>query len=401
MSFGIVEVITLLLGLAGFGVAPNPKAPTADQALVYAVPDADFVAHIDAASLIPGNYKLLGQLANQPQIKASPDLQKMVQKAVNEIEGARGLAKTATGIDLATDVSDATAFFQIVPHAPSSFVVAVHGRFSTANLDKIAKMSNKQVAKVGAGSIVETGDKEPAVGVTKDGVLLLGTPALVRERLGDGWKAPAHAAGTPLGYAADVINARPVFAFVLTMSQTGRTEFLRDLGSQQNVATDLIKRHKAASFSMFHDGIGWTWVDSTKGGVDSMEMMSQGILDILRAAQIAPRGVAKVILGALDSYKGTSKQVDDLIKHKADVLKIVDTYTGDGTFKVAINKDAANNKLEVRATGKSISEVVPFGFVLPGMAVGFLTFSRKVDAPPAVMAVPTPTPVPVPKTKKP
>ena len=125
MSFGIIEVITLLLGLAGFGLQPNPKAPTADQALQYAVPDADFVAHLDAASLIPGNYKLLGQLADQPQIKASPDLQKMVRQAVNEIEGARGLAKTATGIDLTTDVYDATAFFQVVPHADPTFVVAV------------------------------------------------------------------------------------------------------------------------------------------------------------------------------------------------------------------------------------------------------------------------------------
>jgi hypothetical protein len=33
MSFGIIEVITLLLGMAGFGLQANPKAPTADQAL--------------------------------------------------------------------------------------------------------------------------------------------------------------------------------------------------------------------------------------------------------------------------------------------------------------------------------------------------------------------------------
>src|ERR1700710_1442566 len=117
MSFGIIEIITLLLGMAGFGLQANPKAPTADQALQYAVADADVAVHLDAASIVPGNFKLLSQLADQPQIKASPELQKMVREAVGQIEGGRGMAKLATGIDVTTDVSDATAFFRIVPHA--------------------------------------------------------------------------------------------------------------------------------------------------------------------------------------------------------------------------------------------------------------------------------------------
>src|SRR5665647_446704 len=115
MSFGIVEVITLLLGMSGFGLQSNPKAPTADQSLQYAMPDADVVVHFDAASVVPGNYKVLQNLPNQPQIKASPELAKMVRQALGEVEGARGLAKGATGIDLVTDISDATIFLQFVP----------------------------------------------------------------------------------------------------------------------------------------------------------------------------------------------------------------------------------------------------------------------------------------------
>ncbi|HET7505733.1 MAG TPA: hypothetical protein VFK02_32155, partial [Kofleriaceae bacterium] len=372
MSFGIIEVITLLLGLAGFGLSANPRAPTADQALEYALADTDIAAHIDAVSIIPGNYKLLVQLAEQPQIKASAELARLVRRAVGEIEGARGVAKLVTGIDVTTDIADATAFFHLAPKADPVFVVAVHGRFSPANLDKIAKAAGKTAAKLGTGTIVDGGGHDPAIALTRDGVLLVGTSEVVRDRLADGWKPPAHDAGTSLAPLAEVISARPVFAVVLTMSAQARAEAMSHLGAR-SFATEVITRHKAATFAMFHDGVGWTWTDSTTAGVDDMELVSRGVLDVLRAAQIAPRGVAQIAMGAIDSYRGTSAQVDDLIKHKADIMKLVTSYTGDGNFKVTIKKDPKTLRLDVRATGKSVSEVLPFGLVLPAAVVGFMT----------------------------
>jgi len=382
MSFGIIEIITLLLGMAGFGLQSNPKPPTPDQSLQYAIADADIAVHIDAASVVPGNYRLLSQLANQPQIKASPELQKLVSKAIGEIEGARGMAKLTTDIDVTTDIADATGFFRIVPGADPAFVVAVHGKFSAANLDKIAKMASKPATRLGTGMIVEIGRHDPAIGLTKDAVMLLGTPELVRDRLADGWKPPSHDANTNLGYLADVIKAKPVFAVVLAMSATARGEVLRHLGSQ-GFAVDVITRHKAAAFSIFHDGVGWTWVDSSQAGVDAMELVSNGVLDVLRAAQIAPRGIAKIAMGAIDSYRGMNAQVDDLIKHKTDIMKIIEAYTGDGSFKVASDKNPKTMRLTVRATGKTVSEVLPFGLMLPGAVAGFLAFQAdSVMAPP-------------------
>lgn len=393
MSFGIIEIITLLLGMAGFGLQSNTKAPTADQSLQYAIADADIAAHIDAASVVPGNYRLLSQLADQPQIKASPDLQKLVRKAVGEIEGARGMAKLATNIDVTTDIADATGFFRIVTGADPAFVVAVHGKFSATNLDKIAKMTGNPAARLGTGMIIETGRHDPAIALTKDGVLLLGTTQLVRDRLADQWKPPSHDASTNLGYLADVLKAKPVFAVVLTMSAAARGEVLHHLGSQ-GFAADVITRHKAAAFSIFHDGVGWTWVDSSQAGVDSMELVSNGVLDVLRAAQIAPRGIAKIAMGAIDSYRGMNAQVDDLIKHKADIMKIVEAYTGDGTFKVASDKNPKAMRLSVRATGKTVSEVLPFGLMLPGVVAGFLAFqaTSAMEPPPAPSSMPMANP---------
>ena len=370
---GIVEVITLMLGLAGFGLQPNPNAPTADQSLQYAMPDADVVVHVDVASIVPGNYKALLALPNQPQIRSSPELSKLLKEVIAQVEGSRGMAKTATGIDPASDVTDATMCVRIVPHGDPQFVVAVRGKLTLAVIDKIATLTHKQAIKVGGGVMVETGGSEPAIAITKDGVLLAGTPSLIRDRLANSWKAPARAASSSLGYAQEAINAKPVFSVVVALSAAARKELTAKMAGQpKNFVSDVAGRHKAFAFSMFHDGIGWTWLDSTKNGLDQMAVMSEGLIEILRASQIAPRGIAKIALGALESYKGNDKRLDEVIQRKADIMKIVESYTGDGNFKATVNKDPKTLRLDVRATGKSLSEVVPAGFVGPGTVVGLL-----------------------------
>jgi hypothetical protein len=393
---GIVEVITLLLGLAGFGLQPNAKPTTSDVALHYAIPEADVVVHFDVASVVPGNYKNLLALPNHPQIKSSPELLKMVKQAVTEVEGARSLAKATTGIDLTTDISDVTAFFSYVPQKEPAFVAVVRGKLDKGLVDKIAGMTGKQAAVVGSGKMLEMGGTEPAIAITKDGVLLAGTPALVRQRLNDGWRAPAKTAGATLSHAAQAIDNKPVLSVSVALSNAARKEVQTKLPGT-NFITDLVKRHKGWSFSIYHDGVGWAWVDSNKAGVEQMAQMSEGFADLLRAAQIAPRGFAKILLAAIDSYKGTSKQVDEVIKRKADIWKIVESYTGDGNFKVAINKDPAKLRVDARLTGKSLSEVLPAGLLGPAGFVSLFAMrsaspkmSGSSSAPPAIAVPPQP-----------
>jgi hypothetical protein len=392
----IVQIITLLMGLSGFSVGTNPNAPNADQALAYAVPDADLVVHFDAAAVIPNNYKVLTNLSNQPSIKASPELARMVRKAVAEIDGPKGFALSSTGIDLTKDVSDVTAFIQFVPKQDPTMVVAAHGRFSTANIDKIAKLVGKSSVKSGGGAWVDLGDGN-AVAVTKSGVLLGGSATLVKDRVSDTWKAPAP---STMQNVADVINTKPVFAVNVQLSQAARTELLSK-DPDKNFATDMIKRHKFASFGVYKDGLGWTWIDSSKAGLENMQQFSDGAIDLMRAAQIAPRGFAKIVMGAIDSYKGTHKQVDELIKHKADIWKVVDAYTGDGQFKATVNAEPKAFKLTVRLTGKSLSEVVPLGGMLPGIGAWLVLMRKEATPPPMQMPSPTPLPPPpAPPAKK-
>ena len=402
MPFGIIEVIALLLGLSGFGLQNNPKAPTPDAALEYAMPDPDVVAHFDAGAVIPGNYKVLLGLADQPQIKQSPELVKMVKQMINEVEGARGLAKTMSGIDFTTDISDATVFLRVIRGAKNpEMVLEVHGKFPVAILDKLGKMGGKAPAKVGTGTLVEMGPDTPALAITGSGVLLVGQSALLRDRLAATWKAPSHAPGTSLGYIADILAQKPVFALSLTLSSSARTEIAAKF-DHPNFLTDVVARHKVAAFAIYHDGLGMVWGDSTKQGLDDMAQTMDGFVDVLRAAQIAPRGIAKIFLGALDSYKG-DKQIDELIRHKADLIKIMDSYSGDGNFKVQRDVDAKNLKITMRLTGKTLSEVVPLGALAPLAGIGmFVGVRKKSESTAPVMAPPMRSPSPAPsKTRGP
>ena len=399
---GFVEVITLLLGLAGFGLTPNPKAATADQALHYAIPDADVVVHVDIASIVPNNYKLLLALPSQPAIKASPDLVKAVQMVINEAEGGRKIVKSSTGIDVTTDVNDATLFLKYAGQKKEpDWIGTSRGKYSVKVLDSIAALTKQKVQQVGGGALIEMPGKDgPAIGITKDSVLIGGTPKLVRDRLADTWKAPARAANTTMGWAQDAINAKPVFSIVVSLSQAARKDLAAEMGPKKNFVADIAQRHRVWTFSLFTDGIGWTWIDRDKAGMEQMAMMSEGAIEVLRASHIAPRGIAKILLGAIESYRGADKRLDEVIRRKADLMKIVESYTGDGSFKATVNRDPAKNRVDVRATGKTLSEVVPAGFVVPAMAVAFFGVRDGGSVKQPTMTTPAPPPA-APASRKP
>lgn len=375
MGFGIVEVIAILLGLSGFGLQNNPKAPTVDQALEFAIPDPDLVAHVDAGSFVPNNYNVLTHLADQPQIKSSPELVVAVKQIVGQVEGMRQMAKMATGLDLVSDINDATVFLKFVPgHERPDFVAEIHGNFTPALLDKLAQQTGKQVQKSGSGSLVETGPDTPAVALTGSGVLLAGQKVLLVDRLAAKWHAPKS---PQLAYIGETIQNHAVFSLSLTLSAAAKAEITKKhfAAGEKNFATDLLARGKGMSFALYHDGLGIVWQDATKLGADDMAQQLDGFVDLMRAAQIAPRGFAKIVLGALDSYKG-NKQVDELIRHKADLAKIMDTFTGDGNFQV--KRENANNRASVRVTSKTLSEVLPLGVGVPLLLIGLLTEGHAV-----------------------
>jgi hypothetical protein len=129
--------------------------------------------------------------------------------------------------------------------------------------------------------------------------------------------------------------------------------------------------------SLHNDGLTIVWQDRTKDHLARMAMTLDGLVDLDRAAMIAPRGMAKILVASLDSYAG-DKEIDELIAHKDDLLKLVDEYTSDGKFKADTKKDDKALSVTVRLKGKSISDVVPVALMVPG-AMMFLGMREKHD----------------------
>jgi hypothetical protein len=396
---GISEVITFMLALQGFGIDANPKAPSADAVLAYAVEDADVVLHVDVTAIGPRNYKALIALPDDPLVKANPDLLAMAKKVKANVEGVRGMSKAVTGLDPINDLSSVTVFLDVVPDKEPTFLVVARGKIPSDFVKKLSTVSGGTTGDIDGRATVEV-DAQTFVGTTKDGVLIVGPKAWVTPRVDDDWKKPARKKGSAWAAIAQRLDDKPFALAAVKLDE--KTAKWAAKEADEPFLADLVTGHELAVLALHSDGVTFHWKDKTKAGLDRIAMLSDGVVELTRAMHVAPRGFAKIFLAAVDSYKEKDKDAAELAKHKDDILKLVDTYTGDGKFKVAVSKDAKAKSLTVRATGKSLSDVVPAAALLP--VAGFLMFASEshstVSSPPAT-SVPARPAKPIQPAKKP
>ena len=133
-----------------------------------------------------------------------------------------------------------------------------------------------------------------------------------------------------------------------------------------------------AAGAVYANGVGWVIQDKDADGHARTVMASDGIIDLMRAAHLAPRGIVKVLMSVVDDVGGKDPEIAELKKHKDDILKLLDQFTGDGKFKVKTDDDKKNFKLTVRASGKKLSDVLPVGFIVPMMWLGFMESQKSM-----------------------
>ena len=381
-------IIAAVLALTSFSIKPNPRAPNADAALEHAVEDADFVVHLDVASTLGANYGVLARLPEDSIIKQVPELREQIAQAVMQVEAGRAMAKGMVGFDFVTDVSSITAFVKLAPGAPKPDVlVAVRGTFPP---DLVGKLASSMGGKAGSvdGRATATMPDGTMLASTKSGVLLVGKTEWVTARAADAWKAPARAKGSPWARIATALDGRPFFLVASKPSAALVAQATKDLGD--NFGRELVANHTVGVLAASATGLSWMYEAKDVAFARRLETASKGLIDLMRAAHLAPRGVAQVAVAALPSYAGKSKELDAVIAAKDKLLGAVWDLTGHGKFRATVKVDG--KLLTVVATGKKFSDVVPSSFVVGLGAIGFLTARGEAKAEEAKPATVRPAP---------
>ena len=366
------QIFSLLMALSGFGIDADPKAPTADQVLEHSVDDADLIVHFDVAAVLPRNFKALTDLPNDPAIKSNRDLLDMTKSIAAQAQQGRAMVKGMIGFDPITDVTSVTMFAKFKPGSDEpDFVIDVRGNLPTDLISKVSKATGAPMEVFGgrSGLVVD----KYYLGVAKGGDVLFGTTKLVKDRVADSWKAPTRAANSKAARFASIVDEKPFLAYAFSPSP----QMLKLMEkNHDNPFVNVLKDSDLAIAALRTDGVVWASYAKTQRAYDDALLAADGAIDLMRACQIAPRGFAKLAVAYLDAYSGQSKELDEIIKHKDDILKIVDQYTGDGQFKATIDKDPKTRGVVVHAIGKKLSEVLPFGLAIPAGAVAYLVLAR-------------------------
>ena len=371
MTSGFLSLIVLLTTLGGFGVDANPKAPSGSEVMKYAPPDADFMVHIDFQAFVPRNYKLLKSLPNQKIIANNPEARKVIEDGLRELEMARGLAKSQTGIDITSDVHSLTAWVKVPSAGQPDFLVVVRGQFTDAVLNAAAGMGGARMTINGTAAV--EGPSGMMMLAQRKNELIAGSRSLVRARLQANWRAPRIASGSPAAIMRSTLDKRPFYMNASKPSKQALRLVTNEL-PRDNVLADIATGHEFAAFSLTSKGMSWTVRARTQDGYRRTIQASEGVLDLIRASHLGARGLAHVAFAALHSYRGRHKEIDAVLRHEKELMKVLGEVTGDGKFKSSIKKDARKRTVTVTATGKKLSDVLPVAGVLPAMA-GALFFT--------------------------
>jgi hypothetical protein len=361
-------IIAAVLALTSFSVKHNPKAPGSNEVLELAVEDADFVVHLDVAATVGANYGVLAKLPEDPLISKVPELRDNISQAVMQIEAGRSMAKGMIGFDPVTDVSSVTAFVKMKIGAPQpDILVVVRG---TLPKDLPGKLAGSMGGKAGTidGRATATMPDGTMMATAKSGALLVGKPDWVTARAADAWKAPARAKGSAWARIATALDAKPFFMVASKPSAELVAQLTKDLGD--NFGRDLIANHTVGVLAASATGVAWMYEAKDAAFAKRMETASKGLIDLMRAAHLAPRGVAQLAVAALPSYAKVSKELDAVIASKDKLMEAVWDLTGDGKFAAKVKLDG--NLVSVTASGKKFSDVVPSSFVVGLAAIGFL-----------------------------
>ena len=412
-TMGATEIVAfVLMLLTSLGAKPNPGAPDGKEAMKYAPARADVVFHLDFEAFVPGTVAALQQAPSNAIIKAEPSIKRAAADLLDKVAMVRASARAAVGIDPIDALKSVTVFVTITSGKPE-VVGVVRGAWPQDLLQRIAMFTGEQPVMVDGKPMVKTPDGDMAIAL--DGTNLIGgNTKAVEARLKASWRPLPIKAGSAFARVQALLDKKPISLTAWSPSAFVVAEAEKDLrGDEKILGRDLMSVPFAAGW-IAADGVGWTVQTRDASGVERARLASEGMVEMMRAAHHASRGLVRIAFAVLPSYAKASAEVALAVKHGPALLALLDGMSGDGTFKHETKVDAKDRTVTVIARGNHLSEVLPVGGLMPVAGVGALFFLARdvkssmsgpyggppqMSVPPMVPA-PMPAPKPVPKKVK-
>lgn len=390
-----VQLLSVLFSLSDFGVAQSVKAPSQAEVSKYGVEDADVFLFVDLEPVVAKNYRAFVALRDKKELQAAPEVRAAIDSAVKEAEAARERMKSSIGVDPVTDLRSMAVWVKLGTGEPTG-VMAVRGNFPPRWIDSLRHLGSEGFAVDGQQALV-VGDA--VVARTHDGQALVGTRALVEARLKKGWKPPAARAGSLTAEMRAALAERPLFTAVFAPSPAARQLVISR--ADEPAMRDILAGLAQIRFSVLRNGVSWRAVASDKDGYQAAVLASEGMLDLMRASHLFARAIARLALSGIRTHARSEPRLQAIVAREKELLRLVDQVTGDGRFAATVSRAAAKNTVTVKATGRTLSQVVPVAGVFPLAAAGAffrLGAGVKEEAAAAVepRSAPAAVPAPVP-----
>lgn len=363
-------ILAMIMALTSFAIKPNPKAPGPDVVLEHRVDDADVFVHVDLKPTLVDNYVVWQKLADDPLVKQTPALRDGVRDAMVQAEGGRAMVKGLVGIDLATDLTSLTAFGKVTGSGPPDFLLVIRGNLAADLPQRLTQNLGGKTETIDGRLAAVTPDGM-MIGTSKSGAVLVGSRALVAPRLADGWKASARTKGSVWAQVASVLDGKPFLVIAGKPSASALAHAANAVPA--GFGRDLLNQAEVVVMSASSTGVGWVYQAKDAAFAARIKLASEGWIELMRAAHVAPRGIAELIVAALPSYAGQSAELDDAIKHKDQILAAVNELTGDGKFQSSVK--LSGNVVTVTTKGRRLSDVLPIGLVMGLGGMGAMTMA--------------------------
>jgi hypothetical protein len=392
----LVEVVTILLSLADFGVRPSPGAPSAAEVLRLAPDRPDAAIHVDLAAFLPNNHRALTALATR--LTPGGEARAALDEGLGQLAVGRAAVKLAIGLDPIDDLTSVTGFVAVEDGAPRVLAV-VRGRFPADFLDRAARSGvlQPQAFTVDGRPGLEVGGGQAAALVGKD--LVVGWRPWVEARMGRGYR---RAGGPTDAWLRDALGGRPFFALVAAPGQAARDLLASAAPEDAAEVLELLAGFEGAELHVGTRGMGWSVGMRDAAGLEAVRLGSEAAFDLLRAYQFFGLGIAKGLAAALPALARREPELAAaVLPYRDALLALVPVVIGDGRFVSSVA--VRGRRVVAAARAASVGRILGSLPVLvgAGAAAALLRGKQEVAAiatvevaarPPVAAAAPAPAP---------